>query len=130
MDKSEVIKGNPDLLDLTSLKAIRAKCLDCCCGSSNEVKLCTKDGKQSDLCPLYQYRLGHNPNRSGRVYTEEERKAIAERLAKYRKSGDSSYIDIEDSESVYESDETIPPEENDEDFLDETLEDVYDEEDL
>lgn len=23
------------------VKAIRAKCLDCCCGSSNEVELCT-----------------------------------------------------------------------------------------
>lgn len=25
---------------LTPMKAIRAKCLDCCCGSSVEVKLC------------------------------------------------------------------------------------------
>ena len=130
MDKSEVVKGNPDLLDLTSLKAIRAKCLDCCCGSSNEVKLCTKDGKQSDLCPLYQYRLGHNPNRTGRVYTEEERKAIAERLAKYRKNSETPNDLSGDYESDYENDETIPPEENDEDFLDETMEEVYDEEDL
>ena len=35
------------------LKAIRAKCLDCCGGSAKEVRLCTaKD------CPLYLYRFG------------------------------------------------------------------------
>lgn len=41
---------------LTPIKAIRAKCLDCCCGNSNEVKLCTCTG-----CALYPYREGHNP---------------------------------------------------------------------
>lgn len=45
----------------TTLKAIRLKCLDCCCGSANEVKLCPiKD------CPLYTYRLGHDPKRKGK----------------------------------------------------------------
>lgn len=35
------------------LKAIRAKCLDCCGGSAKEVRLCTaKD------CLLYLYRFG------------------------------------------------------------------------
>lgn len=42
------------------LKAIRLKCLDCSCGSSNEVKLC-----KADKCPLYPYRFGKNPNRQG-----------------------------------------------------------------
>jgi hypothetical protein len=51
---------------LTPIKAIRAKCLDCCCGSSNEVKLCPCDGTQSGLCPLYPYRLGKNPAMAGR----------------------------------------------------------------
>lgn len=45
---------------LTPLRAIRAKCLDCCIGSSAEVKGCiTKE------CSLWQYRLGTNPNRTG-----------------------------------------------------------------
>lgn len=35
---------------LTPIKAIRAKCLDCCCGSSNEVKLCT-----AQRCALWPY---------------------------------------------------------------------------
>ena len=45
---------------MTPLKAIRAKCLDCCCGQAHEVKLCPC----SD-CPLYQFRFGKNPNRAG-----------------------------------------------------------------
>lgn len=65
---------------LTPVKAIRAKCLDCCCGSSTEVKLCPCTG-----CPLYPYRTGHNPNRKGRILTEEQKKEIADRLSQYRK---------------------------------------------
>lgn len=38
---------------LTRAKAIRAKCLDCCCGQAIEVRLCTVK-----KCPLYRYRLG------------------------------------------------------------------------
>ena len=40
------------------LMAIREKCLDRCCGSSNEVKLCTVAH-----CALYPFRFGRNPNR-------------------------------------------------------------------
>lgn len=46
---------------LTPIKAIRAHCLDCMCGQVNEVRLCPI----SD-CPLYPYRMGHNPNRKGK----------------------------------------------------------------
>lgn len=42
---------------LTPIKAIRAKCLDCCCGSYQEVRLCTCE----KTCALYPYRLGHRP---------------------------------------------------------------------
>ena len=35
------------------MKAIRAKCLDCCCGQSKEVRLCAADG-----CSLHPYRSG------------------------------------------------------------------------
>jgi len=45
---------------MTPLKAIRAKCLDCCCGQANEVRLCP-----SSDCTLWPYRLGHNPARKG-----------------------------------------------------------------
>lgn len=42
---------------MTPVKAIRAKCLDCCCGSFIEVKMCTCVN-----CSLYPFRLGKNPN--------------------------------------------------------------------
>lgn len=41
---------------LTPIKAIRAKCVDCCAGSVVEVRLCT-----AEKCPLYPYRHGHRP---------------------------------------------------------------------
>jgi hypothetical protein len=44
----------------TPLKAMRHKCLDCCCGSSKEVELCTVE-----TCSLYPYRSGKSPRRKG-----------------------------------------------------------------
>ena len=47
-------------MTLTPMKAIRAKCLDCCCGQRNEVRLCPCAD-----CPLYPYRMGHRPGKAG-----------------------------------------------------------------
>ncbi len=63
----------------TPLKAIRLKCLDCCCGSAYEVKLCT-----AERCPLYPFRDGHNPNIGKRELTPEQREAAAARMAAVR----------------------------------------------
>lgn len=41
---------------VTGLKAIRAKCMDCCCGSFSEVRKCTVTG-----CPLWPLRMGTVP---------------------------------------------------------------------
>ena len=48
------------MADLTPLKAIRAKCVDCSGGSRSEVRDCTIVS-----CPLYVYRHGTNPKRKG-----------------------------------------------------------------
>ena len=64
---------------MTPMKAIRAKCLDCCCGSSNEVRLCT-----AESCPLHPFRLGKNPYRAKRELTDEQKATLAERLHKNR----------------------------------------------
>lgn len=75
-----MIKLNNEKAVTNPAKVIRLKCLDCCCGQINEVKLCpAKD------CPLYPFRFGKNPYRkkSTRVYTEEEREALRERIMKY-----------------------------------------------
>jgi len=60
---------------ISPTKAIRAKCLDCCCGSSAEVKCCPCED-----CALHPFRFGKNPYRAKREYTEEEKAALAERL--------------------------------------------------
>lgn len=60
---------------MTPIQAIRAKCLDCCCGQVNEVKLCT-----AERCTLWPFRLGKNPNIKPREYTEEQREAMRQRL--------------------------------------------------
>ncbi len=65
--------------DLTPLKAIRLRCIDCCAGSVNEVRLCTVHG-----CPLYPFRFGKNPFRKPRNLTEEQRRELAERLSRSR----------------------------------------------
>lgn len=61
----------------TPLKAIRAKCLDCCCGSTEEVKLCT-----IPTCPLYKYRLGKNPAIKRAPLTDEQKQAVRVRFEK------------------------------------------------
>lgn len=61
------------------VKAISAFCIECCGGSANEVKLCT-----APKCALYPFQFGKNPYREKREYTDEERQAMRERLAKAR----------------------------------------------
>ena len=63
------------------VKAIREKCLDCCCGSSNEVKLCT-----IERCPLFAFRFGRNPYRPERSAAQIACAARLGELAKERKA--------------------------------------------
>ena len=72
---------------LSPMKAIRAKCLDCCCGSVNEVRLCPCPD-----CSLYPYRFGKNPN----IRLTDEQKA--KRAAHFKKTpsylGTKSHIPL------------------------------------
>lgn len=56
---------------ITRAKAIRLKCLDCCCGNSAEVRRCPA----SD-CPLFVYRMG----REIKVVSEDAGNAIDEKI--------------------------------------------------
>ena len=38
---------------ITRAKAIRLKCIDCCCGNMAEVRKCP-----AEHCPLWRYRMG------------------------------------------------------------------------
>jgi hypothetical protein len=66
-----------DKTRLTPMKAIRAKCLDCCSYSPKEVRLCT-----SADCSLFTSRFGHNPKRSG----------IGNRKAKFHRKDELSNV--------------------------------------
>ena len=65
-------------------KVIREKCLDCCCGSANEVKLCT-----AERCPLWPWRMGKNPYRKG---PSEAQREAARRMAEKRKEMQASSV--------------------------------------
>ena len=45
---------------ITRGKAIRLKCLDCCCGNSAEVRRCPATN-----CPLWRYRMGNESKAVG-----------------------------------------------------------------
>lgn len=54
---------------LTRGRAIRLKCLDCCCGSAPEVRLC-----HITKCPLWIYRMGREvtPEYPSEVKNDED----------------------------------------------------------
>ena len=53
----------------TPLRAIRRKCLDCCCESPQEVRECTVK-----TCTLYPYRMGRRP--SGDEFVDSKGKPL------------------------------------------------------
>ena len=59
------------------LKAIREKCLDCCCGNSAEVRKCV-----AVECALWPFRMGTNPFRKRRELSPAQKRERAERLPK------------------------------------------------
>lgn len=58
------------------LQAIKLHCWDCCGGSTDEVKKCTC----KNTCVLYPFRMGKNPFREKRVWTEEQKEAQRNRF--------------------------------------------------
>lgn len=62
--------------NISPLKAIREKCLDCSCGSRKEVELCP-----ISKCALFPFRFGKNPFRK-RSYSEDQLEALRERAKK------------------------------------------------
>jgi hypothetical protein len=61
------------------LKAIREKCLDCCCANAAEVRKC-----MAVDCALWPFRMGTNPFRKKRELSVEQKRERAERLAHAR----------------------------------------------
>jgi hypothetical protein len=57
---------------MSPMAAIRAHCLDCCAGSSDEVRKC-----MALRCPSWPFRTGKNPWRA--PISEERREALRQR---------------------------------------------------
>lgn len=89
-DEGEVIGKHPadvpsEILSLNfraqnPLKAIREKCLDCCCGNAAEVRKCVATD-----CHLWPFRMGTNPFRKKRKLSAKEKRERAKRLSKPRR---------------------------------------------
>lgn len=69
---------------MSPLKAIRAKCLDCCGYHPSLVAEC-----HIEACALHPFRMGKNPFRKKRELTDEQRSALAERLAAAREKANA-----------------------------------------
>jgi len=68
--------GNTKIVNMTFRSAIRAFCLECMGWSPEEVKNCT-----STTCPLFPFRLGHDPGKKGKGQGRS-----AEDMAKIRRN--------------------------------------------
>jgi hypothetical protein len=80
---------------MSPLKSIRARCLDCCAGSAQEVSKCMQL-----RCPSWPFRMGTSPYR--KTPSDEQREAMQERgrrLAKANKSLPSNAEDRETGQS-------------------------------
>ena len=55
------------------LKAIRAKCLDCCVYQPMEVRLCSAED-----CPLWSFRFGNDPEKKPKKATPAILAALSE----------------------------------------------------
>jgi len=59
----------------TPLKALRARCLDCCCGDASEVRKCTATD-----CASWPFRLRTDPFRKKATLSDDEKRRRADRL--------------------------------------------------
>jgi hypothetical protein len=47
-------------------KAIRLKCIDCCCGNMTEVRKCP-----AESCPLWRFRMGREIREENSEFSDE-----------------------------------------------------------
>jgi hypothetical protein len=80
---------------MSPLKALRARCIDCCADQPSEVRLCT-----AVTCPSWPFRMGANPWR--------KEASDAQREAR-RKAGARLARGVRKSISVIGADATPPP---------------------
>ena len=90
-DGGELIGKHPDEVPLeilsryhgekNPLKALRARCLDCCCHQPKEVRKCS-----AVSCSSWPFRMGANPFREKRVLSPEQKQEMVDRLSRAKES--------------------------------------------
>lgn len=83
-NKKEAIKQfceENEIKQVSPLKAIRLKCIDCNCGQTSLVDMCDITD-----CSLWPFRFGKNPysNRGTKELTDEQRQKLADRMKSAR----------------------------------------------
>lgn len=86
VDDEDMEEISSDSKILTPIKAIRAKCMDCCCYQRNEVAACPCTN-----CPLWPYRFGKRPVIEGQEkkkknLTDEQRAKLSEKMKKMQEA--------------------------------------------
>ena len=74
------IEGTLETRIISSIKAIRRKCLECSNFSVSEIAKC-----EIEHCPLWVFRFGKDPGRTKRVLSPERRAELAKQLSMGRK---------------------------------------------
>ena len=71
------------------LKAIRHKCIDCCVGQLNEVRLCA-----AVTCDLWPYRFGvdPNPSQTGFAKNPSRRRGVLDKEVEKKGGPSSNYL--------------------------------------
>jgi hypothetical protein len=99
VSREELIAAGHKLI--SPLKALRARCIDCCAAQPSEVRLCT-----AVACPSWPFRMGANPWRkeASDAQREARRKAGARLARGARKS-----ISVMDTAAASASAGTVTP---------------------
>jgi len=93
MNRNEFKKyiQNSNIEKMPIRKAVRLKCLDCCCNQIKEVELCPVTD-----CSLWPFRFGYNPW-SNKTMSEEQKEKIRKRFSK---NNEGDYEDESEDEEV------------------------------
>jgi len=73
--------GTTKTKNLSPIKAIREKCLECSCWMIDEVKGCPAMD-----CVLFPFRFGKDPGRKKKEMSEENKARLSEQLKKGREA--------------------------------------------
>jgi hypothetical protein len=82
-------------VNLSTLAAIRAKCIDCAGGQPSEVRLCPVV-----RCALHPFRFGKRPKKTGQELPAATKAALLARLGVGRKSCPENQGELRASERV------------------------------